>query len=202
LLAFLVIPMLRNTPQSWGSVSKTFHWLIAALIVVQVPAGYLMSYTYGLATHDSAVQPLQDLASQFHHTIGLLILVLVPARLAWRFSGPVPGGVGESLPRVRLLARVCHGLLYALLMVLALSGWAAVSVVAGAPIWLFGARDVVPRILPAEPAQAWLGYWLFGHIHIYAVWLGAGVLAAHAGAAVWHLAVVKDGVFRRMWPLG
>jgi cytochrome b561 len=184
--------MLTNTQQTWGSLTKFLHWLIVAMVLVQVPAGYLMSYTYGLAVHDAAVQPLQTLMSQIHHTLGLLILVLAPARLAWRLAGPVPG-------TRHILARLTHALFYMLLLVLPLSGWAAVSVVAGAPIWLFGAQ--MPPILPPLNPESPFGYTLYAHVHIYAAWLGGVLLLLHVGAAFWHHAVHKDDVFRRMWPL-
>jgi len=193
--------MLANTTRNWGSLSKFFHWLIVGMVLVQVPAGYLMSYTYGLAARDASVQPLQDLMSQIHHTLGVLILLVVPARLAWRLAGRVPG-FAASVPAYQLkLAKLTHGLLYALLLVLPLSGWAAVCTVAGAPIWFFGTRSLVPHILPPMSLDSPFGYWLFGHLHIYAAWLGAAVLSVHAGAALWHLFILKDGVFRRMWPL-
>ena len=44
--------MLENTRERWGSLSKAFHWFVALLIVLEVPAGYLMSYTYGLSYRD------------------------------------------------------------------------------------------------------------------------------------------------------
>jgi cytochrome b561 len=169
------------------------------MLLVQVPAGYLMSYTYGLAVHDAAVQPLQTLMSRIHHTLGLLILLLLPARLAWRLRGPVPG-FGTDAPAFRhILARLTHALFYVLLLVLPLSGWAAVSVVAGAPIWLFGAE--VPPILPPMKLDSPFGYTLYAHVHIYAAWFGGLLILVHSGAAFWHHVVRKDDVFRRMWPL-
>ncbi len=191
--------MLGNTQRNWGSLAKFFHWLIVAMVLVQVPAGYLMSYTYGLAVHDAAVQPLQTLMSQIHHTLGLLILLLLPARLAWRLRGPIPG-FGADVPAYRqVLARLTHALFYVLLLLLPLSGWAAVSVVAGTPIWLFGAQ--VPPILPPMNLDSPFGYTLYANVHLYAAWFGGLLLLAHVGAAFWHHAIRKDDVFRRMWPL-
>jgi cytochrome b561 len=192
--------MLKNTQRNWGSLAKFFHWLIVAMVLVQIPAGYLMSYTYGLAVHDAAVQPLQTLMSQIHHTLGLLILLLVPARLAWRLSGPVPG-LDTDMPAYRhILARMTHALFYVLLLMLPLSGWAAVSTVAGTPIWLFGAQ--VPPILPPVKPDSAFGYTLYAHVHIYAAWFGGALVMVHVGAAFWHHVVRGDDVFRRMWPLG
>ena len=191
--------MLANSQRHWGSLAKFFHWLIVAMVLVQVPAGYLMSYTYGLAVHDGAVQPLQTLMSQIHHTLGLLILLLLPPRLAWRLSGPVPGFDAQKPAYRHILARLTHALFYVLMLVLPLSGWAAVSVVAAAPIWLFGAQ--VPRILPPMKPESPFGYTLYAHVHIYAAWLGGVLVLVHLGAACWHHVVRKDDIFRRMWPL-
>jgi cytochrome b561 len=179
------------TAPAWGSAAKCLHWLIAALIVVQVPAGYLMSYTYGLAIHAPSVQPLQTLFAQIHHSIGLLCLPLVAGRLFWRNRVPHPVSPG--------IARANHALLYALLIVLPLSGWEAVSLVAGEPIWLFGLH--MPGLSRPVPIDSPYGYGLFARIHIYAAYAGAALLGLHVAAAFWHLLVRRDGVFRGMWPL-
>ena len=38
--------MLRNTPTRWGLVTRSLHWLIAAMILVQLPLGFLMVDAY------------------------------------------------------------------------------------------------------------------------------------------------------------
>jgi cytochrome b561 len=195
--------MLENTRERWGSLSKAFHWSIAGLIVLEVPAGYLMSYTYGLAYRDKgAALPLHNLFSQIHHTNGFLILLLVTARLAWRLHRPRPAPVPEHFPFQHILSYATHALLYVLLFLLPFSGWAALSVYGVAPIWLFNQKGLVPSILPVQPWTAPFGYSFYAHVHVYALYAGAVLLCFHLVAALWHQLVVKDDAFARIWPLG
>lgn len=193
--------MLRNSEHEWGSISKSFHWLIVLLIAVEVPVGYLMSYTYGLSFRDKQqALPLHTLASQIHHTIGLAILLLAVMRLIWRWT--------TLRPRQRpghaygaLTAGIVHGALYTLLIVLPLSGWAAISVYGDAPLWLFDHSDLVPAILPRVPLKDAHGYGYYAKIHVLCLKIGLGVLTLHVAAALWHHWVRRDDVLLRMWPL-
>lgn len=194
--------MLANTRESWGSLAKTFHWIIVTLIVIEVPVGFLMTYTYGLNYRDKgAALPLHTLFSQIHHTNGFLILLLATIRLAWRLHGRRPTAEGDHFVFQDRLAGLTHALLYTLLILLPFSGWAALSVYRVAPIWLFDRSNIVPWILPKAPVASPFGYGFFGHVHVYAVWVGGGLLALHVVAALWHHFVVKDGTLVRMWPL-
>jgi len=194
--------MLANTSERWGSVAKSLHWLIAALIVLEVPSGYLMSYSYGLAQHDARVQPLNDLAGQIHHTNGLLILALMIGRLAWSLASPRVAAVAARFAGQQAASKLVHAGLYAALIVLPLSGWAALSVYGLAPIWLFNLKGVVPPILPIRPLNGPFGYGFFAGVHVWTLYLGAVLLGLHIAAAAWHHWILKDTVFRRMWPLG
>jgi cytochrome b561 len=194
--------MLANTRERWGSLAKTFHWLVAILIVIEVPVGFLMTYTYGLSFRDKgAALPLHTLFSQIHHTDGFLILLLATARLAWRLHGPRPKAETSHFVLQHRLAGLTHALLYALLILLPFSGWAALSAYGVAPIWLFDRSDIMPWILPEAPLGSPFGYGLFAHIHVYAVWTGGVLLSLHVAASLWHQFVVRDDAFRRMWPL-
>jgi cytochrome b561 len=170
------------------------------LIIAEIPAGFLMSYTYGLALKNPAIVPLQTFASQIHHTIGFTLLALAAGRLTWRLlqsQRPAPLG------RFYLLSsRFVQPCLYLLLFLLPLSGWSALSVYGLAPIWMFGWQGVVPPLLPKLPYDSPYGYGFFAHIHIYGLWAGAALLSLHVTAALWHHFIRKDGLLVRIWPLG
>jgi cytochrome b561 len=191
--------MLRNMPSQWGSVAKALHWTIVLSILLEVPAGFLMSYTYGPSFGNEKGQALHRLMEQIHHTNGFLILALVLIRLIWRFVGgaPRPLTVGFQDHASRA---VHYGIIF-LLVLLPLSGWAALSVFRGAPIWLFGNPHIVPWIMAKHDLKDTFGYSLFAQIHVWSYKIGAGLLTLHIGAALWHHFVKKDRVLRRMWPL-
>lgn len=186
--------MFRNSQNQWGSVAKSLHWWAVILILAEVPAGFLMSHTYGLSMRDTRDGlPLHNFAGQMHHTIGFAILLLACIRLGWRFSG--------SVPSRSLASGIVHAGLYALLIALPLSGWAALSVYGEAPIWFFNRSDWMPAILPRVPVRDPHGYGFYARIHIRLLLIGAALLTLHVAAAFWHHYRRRDGVLLRMWPL-
>lgn len=197
--------MLENSTAQWGSVTKALHWGIVVLIAFEVPIGFLMAVTYGAAFRDPQVKAVHVLLAQIHYTIGFTVLLLLGLRLFWRLRSPVP-----MLPRLqaayqRWLARGNHWAFYVLMLVVPLSGWAAISVLGDTerfgetPIWLFG-WDVMPAILPQRPFDDPFGYGFVAMIHRYAIYIGGALLALHVLAALWHHLVRRDGILLRMWP--
>ncbi len=191
--------MIRNTVSTWGVVSRSFHWLILAMILVQVPLGFWMNSVYKdlVAAHSTDFSQLLFI-SRLHHTNGFLILILVTFRLTWRSANPTPELPAALAAYQRGLARLTHGFLYALLFAFPLSGWAALSAYEGQfPIFFFG-WEHVPRIVPQAVDGSHAPYEFYAAIHKTCWRIGAVVLALHVAGALWHHVVVKDRVLRRM----
>ena len=197
--------MLGNTTQRWGSASKVLHWLLVLMICVEVPVGFLMALTYAPSLKYSDIVGLHDVLAQIHHTTGFFVLLLFAIRLLWRLRHDVPRLPDDFGGLRRGVARVNHWILYALLFLVPLSGWAALSVLADTPqfgethIWFFGS-DSVPGILPPVALDHPYGYAFFARIHRYLLIFGGVVLAGHVLAALWHHWIRKDGLLLRMWP--
>ncbi len=191
--------MLRNTATSWGVISRNFHWLIAAMIAVQVPLGFYMNGVYQelIATRSDDYSRLLQV-SQLHHTNGFLILILATLRLTWRATNPTPAIPSGLASYQRFLARLTHVFLYVLLFAFPLSGWSALSAYEGEfPIFFFG-WEHVPRIVPQAIDGSHAPYEFYKVIHKFCWRLGAGVLGLHIVAALWHHLALKDNVLRRM----
>src|SRR6266403_1527988 len=60
----------------YGTTAKVFHWLIVALLLVQYPIGWLMPDIH------RGMRP--GAAMTLHVSFGMVILVLIVLRLAWR----------------------------------------------------------------------------------------------------------------------
>jgi cytochrome b561 len=192
----------------WDGVVKALHWSIALLILVEVPAGFVMSMTYGPSFKDATALKLHILASQFHHTIGFLVLAGALWWIARRMRRGRPAW-DAAVPRgQRILAGSVHGLLLVLLVAVPWTGWTALSALADSPafgathIWLFGFDRLLPRIWEPLPFNDPSGYARFGKLHVWGLWAGLGLVSLHVASALWHHAWVRDGVLRRMWPLG
>lgn len=193
--------MIDNTRERWGWPAKAFHWVIALMILAIVPIGYVMTATYAPNLENARFQSLHALMSRLHQTIGLLILILVVARLGWRLKRTVPDLPAGLAAYQRWLAKINHAALYALLFILPLSGWASLSAFGEAQtyfLWFDGLPSIVPKVPLNDP----FGFGLFSRIHHYGINAGAALLALHVIAAIWHQFVAKDTVLRRMWPLG
>lgn len=191
--------MLRNTRDHWGAVTRGLHWLMAAMLLVQVPLGFMMvdAYDAWLAGHGDTALVMQ--LSRVHNTTGFLLLILVLLRLSWRLGNPSPDLPAALLAWQQFVARATHIGLYALLLVFPLSGWAALSAYAGDfPIFFFG-RDDVFRIVPQAPPGSPFNSDLFGEIHESCWKVGAVILLLHISAALWHEYIRRDGVLSRMW---
>jgi cytochrome b561 len=193
--------------QTWNGVAKGLHWLIFIMVLIEVPAGYLMASLYGPGLKHADVTPLAHLLAQIHHTNGFLLLGLVVVRLAWRFTHPAPPLPADLSVVQRGASRVTQALLYALLIGLPLSGWLALSVLADSPqfgktnIWFFAIDGLMPRLIEPKPFNAPQGYAYYARFHIWFINAGAALLALHVGAALFHHFVRRDSVLRTMWPL-
>lgn len=165
------------------AIARVLHWLMALLILAMLFIGA------GMVT---AVSDLHDRLFALHKPLGIAVLVLAALRLLWRlWHRPPPLPVDLARAQV-WAAKASHVLLYALMFLLPLVGWATLSS-GGYPVTL-GAGWVLPPILPADaglyawlrPLHRWLAYALF-----------AAVLL-HLAAALHHGLVRRDGVLAAM----
>jgi cytochrome b561 len=176
--------MTGNTTERWGSVQIGLHWLIAALILIQVPAAWGMV--------NASPGALQDFLYNVHKNGGVIIFVLAIVRLTWRLTHPVP-----DLPRAvpgwqRTMAHVTHFLLYALLFVMPITGF-LYTALSGYPIPLFMIWDL-SKLVPVDKP---LGE-VFETVHVSLQWLLYLVVVLHVAGALQHHFVRKDWVLRRM----
>ncbi len=179
---------LKNTPETWGSISKSLHWLIVALVIVM---GYL-----GLTMVDLPISPRKISIYAVHKSIGLTLLALVVLRLLWRMYAGAPAEVAGTPRWQHALARFMHGALYVLLLATPLSGW-VVNSAAGFPLQWFGMFN-----LPALVARDAALHERMTEVHEWLFWTMVALAAAHAAAAIYHHAFQRDATLARMLPRG
>jgi cytochrome b561 len=177
---------LSNTP-GYGGLAKILHWSIATLIAAQFALGWSMPHI-GRNTRPGTLINL-------HFSVGMVILLLVIVRLAWRLTHPVPP-VPTHVPLwQQRAARAAHWLLYVLLFAIPILGWLSASG-RNFPVSLFGVIQF-PQLLPAK--HPWTG--TLGDIHtLLSNYVLLGVVALHGLAALYHHFIVHDGTLRRMLP--
>lgn len=177
---------LRNTTQRWGVIAQTFHWVIVALLIVQVTLAEMADDL------PAGVRKLTLLAR--HKSVGITILGLVILRLVWRAVNEHPPLPGNLKPYELKLARLTHLALYVLLFAMPLSGW-TMSSARGFPVSWFGflqLPDLVPKSRPLYDAL------LLTHQTL--AWFLFAVVALHVAGALKHHFIHRDDVLRRMLP--
>ncbi|KAF3997477.1 cytochrome b [Glaciimonas immobilis] len=174
------------TPNAYSAPAKIFHWLIVLLLIVQYTIGWLMP-DVGRDT-----QPIGLIS--WHLSIGSLIVLVVVARLLWRWTHPAPAALKTTSLFLQQIAHFTHVILYALLIAFPLMGWANASS-RGWPVSLFG---VVP-LPPLSPKGSSVGH-LLGDAHQLTVWILLALVGLHIVAALYHHLIVKDDTLKRMLP--
>ena len=172
----------RSAAQGYDHVQIALHWLTAALVVLAI--GFI--WAAGLAKG-----PLHDTLFFIHRSFGMTIFVVTAFRLAWRATHPVPPPPDTIPPWQRFAATATHWLLYALLIGMPITGFVSSAARGHAVTWFF-LLDV-PRLPQNKPLAE-----LAETIHATFQWVVYGFVTLHAGAALRHHFVIRDGVLRRM----
>jgi cytochrome b561 len=177
----------RNTTRAWGTLSRTFHWLIVLLIINQWLIAERADDLKGLAK----VQALG-----WHKSFGITILMLAILRLVWRWMNPVPALEGNTRRWERVLAGLSHVLLYGLIFALPLTGWMMSSARSYSVSWfkLFQ----LPNLVSPNPA---VYEWMNG-AHHFLFNLLVVVAALHVLGALKHHFIDRNEVLKRMLPFG
>ncbi|MCB4379098.1 cytochrome b, partial [Synechococcus sp. MU1644] len=189
---------LANTADRYGSLSKTFHWLTALLILTLFPLGLVANnMAYEL---QSMSAPADDLVARtawlfsLHKTLGVTVFFVALLRILWALNQPKPGLLHPDRKLESLAAETVHWLLYGSLVVVPLSGWIHHAAASGfAPIWWpFG--QTLPLVPKSEAVAAAMGgaHWVLTKV------LGVALLL-HIGGALKHHVIDKDATLRRMW---
>jgi len=176
--------MLKNTETGYGSVAKAFHWILFLMIGFMIVGGNM------IAAMPTGAEKFEAIGA--HKSLGVLILVLVLLRLAWRLVNAMPRDLEGVSAIQNRIAHIVHGLLYVLMLAQPITG-VLMSQAAGYPVKFFGLFEL-PMLLDKSRALAEFFHGAHGVVWI----LLALVVIAHAGAALYHHFVLKDDMLRRM----
>jgi cytochrome b561 len=167
--------------------AKALHWTIVLLVTIQ--------FVTALAMPDIGPHTQPDTWIGLHFSIGVLILVVMAARLVHRLMYPVPLEASQAPAWERVVALLVHRLFYLILLTGPLLGWASASA-HRLTVSLFG-LITLPSI--AAPKARWA--LTAGDVHATAMWVLLALVAMHAAAALYHHVVLHDATLRRMLPV-
>ena len=165
-------------------VARLAHWLIVGLIVTQFAIAWTMP-DIGRGT-----MPIDLIA--WHLSVGAAILFVALVRLAWRLTHRAPPPPRDLSPLFQMVSRVTHFLLYALLIVLPLMGWANASA-RGWSVRLFGAVPLPSLVAKGSPFGRQMG-----DIHGTTAIIFLVVIGLHVAGALYHAIILRDRTLQRM----
>ena len=172
----------------YGTVARLFHWIIAALVILQIPAGIAMT------SEPLAEMPGATFIYLWHKGAGAVLLFLVVGRALWRLTHRPPPFPDYMPPLEKRMANATHVTIYVLLLVMTVSGY--IHVVGGDfPIELLNALHVPPLVPPMPRAAAAALV-----VHHFTVFALLGLVAVHVAMVIRHQLIDGNPVLARMWP--
>lgn len=156
------------TVQGYSRLQIALHWGVAVLIAVNLVFEDWIKDGWDAIEHGGAA--VYGAGTLAHIGVGVAVLVLALWRVALRVGHGVPDLPESMTAKERMVAHMGHGALYALMLGVPLVGLAA---------WFGASEDLAEVHEMGKPAFLVL-------------------IAAHAGAVLWHQFVKRDGLLDRM----
>lgn len=171
-----------QSAERYNRTARALHWIIAVLVLGNIAGGLLH-------------EPLEDIVRliPLHKAIGITVLALTLVRIAWRFTWQAPPHPAGTSPLEALAARLVHGLFYALMLAMPVTGW-IMSSASKYPISWFGLFDI-PKFAVTRSDVL---YEVAHEGHEILGWLFLALAVLHIAAALRHHLLLKDNVLRRM----
>jgi cytochrome b561 len=175
--------MIKNTSDSYGWLTKVFHWLISFMIITLLIVGFTM------ASMEPSDQKWQLYAG--HKATGVIVLSLVVLRFLWRLVNTQVLLPIDIPAWQKAAARSTHYILYFFMFMMPISG-IMMSRLGGHDIDVFGMFTI--HALEKNPDIAKL-FWQF---HGYAAIGFVTMIVLHILAGLYHHFIRKDRVLMRM----
>jgi len=177
----------KSHKNGFGSVTKSLHWVMAALFITVFSIGWYMDFLpLGMAKLEWMSR---------HKSLGITILSLAVLRIVWRLYEPTPKALSAHKLE-RLAAKLGHLGLYAVMIAMPLSGW-MMSSAANFPVSVFGLFTLPNLVAPNKELFETLRT-----VHWGLSWAIAVLVGTHVAAALKHHFIDRDATLRRMLPHG
>ena len=174
-------------PTRYPAAYALLHWIIAALIIVL----FSMQYIRRLFGED-----VHAVVRELHKSIGLVLIVLIILRLAFRFAYAMPPRFPNSSRLRTIGAHLVHLALWGFMVIVPVLG-VAFLLARGRGVNFFSAVQIGPLTTgSAEWGEVTLG------LHRYGAFALIAVVILHGVAALFHRIVLRDDLLARMRLLG
>jgi superoxide oxidase len=174
------------TPRRYDGLSMALHWLTLLLLIALFATAWAREQA---SDGDSAT-----LLLNLHRSFGLLVWLATLFRLAWKRTQANAPALPATTPRIQVLvARANQLALYAILLAQPVTGILQ-SIARGETFSLVGLA--VPQVMAPNSHLAHL----FRSLHATTSTVLLALVGLHAGAALFHGIVRRDGVLGMMLP--
>lgn len=173
-------------PQRYTRTAIVMHWLIGVLLIAEIAFGFLLDTIAPRGT------PARAATINLHKSFGILLLVLIVARLWWRMRHRPPALPAFMPSWQQLAAKGVHRAMYACMLVSPLAGYIA-SNFSKHGLMVLGAR--IPPWGPDLPKV----YEVLNRLHDVAAYILVVLVVGHVLIALKHAWVDRDAMFVRMW---
>ena len=172
---------LLNNLTEYGFFSKIFHWLSAAVLIIQIPLGfYLVDLDYS---------EMRLTIENIHVTIGLSILYLTILRLIYKLFNPTPKLSQSIFVGQRIIAKLNHIFLYISILVITTSG-ALKKLYNGEQLdMLFFNLEIKDNFELAE---------IFYEVHIIGNYTLIALITLHISAVIIHKILFKENLLKKI----
>tara|TARA_S200000501_G_C20493393_1_gene599260 strand:+ start:161 stop:688 length:528 start_codon:yes stop_codon:yes gene_type:complete len=172
---------LSNSLTEYGSISKIFHWLSAAVLLIQIPLGFY------LVDLDFSEKRLT--IESIHVILGLSIFYLTLLRLIYKLFNPTPSLGNNIFPGQRLIAKLNHILLYLSILVITTSG---------ALKKLFNGEMLDLFLFDIEIKDNFELAEIFYDIHILSNYTLIALISLHIFAVIVHKLLFKENLLKKI----
>lgn len=182
--------MSLDTRNQLSHTTVILHWFVGIAVIAMLALGIYMT-----ETETRSLYP-------WHKSFGVLVLLIVLARIAWRIRNGWLEPVGNYASHERVLAQTVHWVLLIGTVLMPLSGF-LMSSFGGTGVAVFGFELVARNPDPENPGRplahnADLASFFRG-IHGLVAWaLVLGILL-HVAGTLKHHVVDKDGTLKRIF---
>ena len=172
---------LKNTLTEYGAISKIFHWLSAAVLVIQIPLGFY------LVDMDFSERRLT--IESIHVTLGLSIFYLTLFRLIYKTFNPTPNLNNSIFLGQRIIAKLNHVFLYISILIITISGALKKLYNGEALNMFFFNLEIQDNFNLAE---------IFYEIHILGNYTLIVLISLHISAVIIHKILFKENLLKKI----
>ena len=172
---------LKNNLTEYGYISKAFHWISAAVLIIQIPLGFY------LVDMDFSQERLTT--ENLHITLGLSIFYLTLFRIIYKIFNPTPPLKNSFFPGQKIIAKLNHMFLYISILIITISG---------ALKKLYNGEELNIFFFNLEFQDNFDLAEIFYEIHILANYTLITLIALHISAVIIHKIVFKENLLKKI----